>query len=91
MKAAWTEQLSRLNLMLSLVSIIAVQGLGAHPYFKEGSNEKSRGERSDVAEGLAPKLRVKCMDCDFQLSVRLVHLQKGDQETTSFTIRILCF
>lgn len=55
---------------------------------KKGSDGKSRGERSDVPKGLAPKLRIKRTDCNFQLPIMLVYLPAFGNWESSYSILI---
>lgn len=52
----------------SLVSILSLD-------FTCVKKARMRSERSDIAKGLAPELRVKRTDCNFQLLIRLVTYQ----------------
>jgi hypothetical protein len=52
---------------------------------EEGSKQTGTwgGERNDVAQRFASKLREECEDRYLQLSIRLVHISKGCQDKHS--------
>lgn len=54
--------------------------------FTSVKKARMRSERSDIAKGLAPELRVKRTDCNFQLLIRLVHLPAFGSWESSYSI-----